>query len=218
MKYDVVIFGMNKYRDWQVKENRNRNYYVLNEILKRPDVAKVLYVDYLPIRRKEALRDYFFLKLKWFSQVKHRTLFSICQEILPNKFYRYSTVFSVISWNYLYNDLKKVLHKLGFNNLLLWSYYPLNVDFFELFEKKITVFDIDSDWQQKSSLRKGKKIDYIDVLRKNYNSMANQADYIFTASDALLEIFMGHDRSFWLPDRSDWGKLVNEMFNIINKH
>lgn len=218
MKYDIVIFGMNKYRDWQVKEKRNRNYYVLNEILKRSDVGKVLYVDYLPIRRKEALKDYFFLKKQWFNQTKHRTLFSVCQEVLPGKFFHYNTVFSVISWHYLYKDLKKVLNKLGFNNLLLWSYYPLNVDFFELFDKKITVFDIDSDWQQKSALQGGKKIDYIDVLRKNYNSMANQADYIFTASDELLEIFMGHDRSFWLPDKSDWSELVNEMFNIINKH
>lgn len=224
-KYNIAIFGMNKYTDWQTNEHHNRCYHILKEILNRPEVDKVLYIDYLPIKRKDAARDYVKMLPNLLGRTTHKSPFSLCLELKSNKLYGYTTVLSVINWDEVYKDLKKVLNKLHFSNLILWSYYPLNVDFFDLIKEKITVFDIDSDWQKQKGLQHGRTIDYIEVLRKNYNSISNKSDFIFTSSDELLELFMGHDRSFWIPSpntdpkiKTSWPEVVDEMFSIINSN
>lgn len=221
MVYDVVIFGMNKYRDWRIQEKRQRSYYILQEIKKHPAVGKILYIDYLPVKRAEAINDYFSFFRRLIRRVFHLTPYSVANTIQPGKLYNYATIGSVINWQWVYADLIKLLGKLDFKNVLIWSYDPLNVDFFDTLEQKTTVFDVDVDWRTRTDFHNGHKIDYLDVLRKNYNRMANCADFIFTASDELLEIFMGHDQSYWLPDlgrqQTDWKKLVDEMFTIIQK-
>jgi len=221
-KYNIIIFGMNRYLDWKNTHNYNRCYHILRQLIQRDDIEKILYIDYLPVKRANALRDYsqmFFNSKK----IVHLSSFSICRELKISKLYQYSGVWSVINWNSVYEDLKKTIRKLNLDNLILWSYYPLNVDFFDLIDRKMTIFDIDSDWQNKTALQHGHSIDYIDVLRKNYNSISNNSDIIFTSSDELLELFMGHDNSYWIPSPNfdknidtDWSKIVSEMFNIIN--
>ena len=84
------------------------------------------------------------------------------------------------------------------------------------------VIFLDKDWQKFKTMKKKSKIDYIDVLRKNYNEISDKADFIFTASDDLLEIFMGHNNSYWITDPNEdiisnfnWKILVSEMLNLI---
>jgi hypothetical protein len=224
MAYDIVVFGMNKFRDFQDERSKNRSFYVLQELLKRNDVNKILYIDYLPVKRKAALIDYFSFLPRLTKHTVHLTTLSVCNELKPGKFYNYASVASVVNWKAVYRDIKDVLKKLNFNNIIIWSYDPLNVDFFDELENEISVFDVDSDWRNNQNLPQDEKIDFIDVLRKNYNRMANHADFIFTASDELLEVFMGHDQSYWINDlnqqeldKIDWKAIVDEMFSYINK-
>ena len=54
-QYDVIMFGMSNYSEWD-KGVSNRNYHVLKELLNKPEVNKILYIDYLPLTWKRALR------------------------------------------------------------------------------------------------------------------------------------------------------------------
>lgn len=223
MKNDIIIFGMNKFSDWQNNTNQNRSYYILQEMIKREDVDKIVFIDYLPVKRLVALM-YLRDMIKNYSKKSFfRSPFSQGREIKSNRLYQYSTILSVISWPMFYKELKKIIKKLELKNLILWSYYPLNVDYFDYVDDAIKVIHIDDDWKRFKSLQKKTSIDYIDVLRKNYNVISNKADFVFAASDELLEIFMGHDNSYWIDDvhkynLSDynWSELVNQMFNKLN--
>ncbi|MDP2683865.1 MAG: hypothetical protein Q8P20_02300 [bacterium] len=219
MKNDIIIFGMNKFDDWKNNTNFNRSYYILQEMLKREDINRILYIDYLPVKRVRALLNTKSIIKNLFSQVIYKTPYSYCVQIKKDKLYEYATILSVINWNSVYKELNKLVNKLKFENIILWSYYPLNVDYFDYLKNDMTVVYLDDDWQQKKSMQNGSKIDYIDVLRKNYNAISNKANFIFTSSDELLEIFMGHDNSFWIDDVSkkdikdyNWKQLVDEMF------
>lgn len=224
MKSDIIIFGMNKFNDWEKNRKFNRSFYILQEMLKRQGVNKILYIDYFPIKRYQAILDFKVILQKYFSQAIYKSPFSYCDQIKEAKLYHYSTILSVINWQQLYKELNAIIDQLELDNIILWSYYPLNVDYFDYIKNKLTVMHLDDDWQLNKSLQNGSKIDYIDVLRKNYNSISSKADYIFTASDELLEIFMGHNNSFWIDDVTktdirnyDWKKLVDEMFNKFSK-
>ncbi|MHA1695047.1 MAG: hypothetical protein ACTSUG_07305 [Candidatus Helarchaeota archaeon] len=214
---------MNKFSDWTVNSTLNRSFYILHEMLKREDINKIIFIDYLPVKRFMSLiylRDI----IKNYSKKSFfRSPFSLGREIKNNKLYQYSTILSVISWPMFYKELNKIIDKLGLENLILWSYYPLNVDYFDYVENSTKVIHIDDDWKRFKSLQKKTSIDYIDVLRKNYNTISNKADFIFVASDELLEIFMGHDNSYWIDDVHkyhlgdyNWPELVNQMFNKLN--
>lgn len=223
-KHDIVIFGMNKYRDWLHHQNYNRSYYVLQQILSRHEVGKILFVDYLPVRRKNALVDFLFIIVRMFKKPLHLSPFSVVNVQKQDKLFTYASVASVINWKFVYQDLKKILQLLNFSNIIIWSYDPLNVDFFDQLDDKLTIFDLDSDWRSKENLQHGKKIDYVDVLRKNYNSMSDNADFIFTASDDLMEVVMGHKNSYWVTDIKNskledcnWKDITDEMFKYITE-
>lgn len=223
MKHDIIIFGMNKFSDWKVNSSLNRSFYILQEMLNREDVNKIVFIDYLPVKRFMAL-NYLKEIIKNFPKKSFfRSSFSLGREIKYNKLYQYSTILSVISWPMFYKELNKIISKLELKNLILWSYYPLNVDYFDYVENATKVIHIDDDWKRFKSLQKKTSIDYIDVLRKNYNVISNKADFIFAASDELLEIFMGHDNSYWIDDVNkyhlsdyNWSDLVDQMFNKLN--
>lgn len=224
MKNDIIIFGMNKFDDWKNNRNLNRSFYIFQEMIKRNEIDKILYIDYLPVKRYEAILAFPKIINKLFKNVFFKTLFSYCCEIKKNKIYNYSTILSVINWKIFYQELNKLISRLNLNHIILWSFYPLNVDYFDYLKNDTTVLHLDDNWQHHNSLQNGLKINYLDVLRKNYNSISKKADYIFSASDELLEIFMGHDNSYWIDDVEkneikdyDWKKLVNEMFNKFNK-
>lgn len=222
MKNDVVIFGTNKFNNLSNATNQNSGYYIINELQKRDDIGKILFIDILPVRRKQALKEITSILTKQFKPLIKRGIFSYCEEIKKDKLYHYSTILSIISWESLYKNLASIVNELSFTNLILWSHYPLNVDYFDYFKNKTSVIYLDKDWQKFQTMKRKSKIDYVDVLRKNYNEISNKADYIFTASDDLLEIFMGHNNSYWITDTNanklseyNWEKLVNKMLNII---
>lgn len=223
-KYDIVIFGMNKYRDWRRNNNFNRSYYILNQLVDREEVDKILFIDFLPIRRQAALVDYFYILGRAFNRPLHLSPFSVLNEIKKNKLFNYASVASVINWKLVYRDIERALKKLAFNNIIIWSYDPLNIDYLELIKNKTTVFDLDVDWRTKKELQQGNTINYVDVLRKNYNYISDHADLIFTATDELMEVVMGHPRSYWLTDVNkqdlkdfDWKSITDEMFEYINQ-
>ncbi|XOU94876.1 MAG: hypothetical protein ACNFW9_02295 [Candidatus Kerfeldbacteria bacterium] len=222
MKYDIVIFGTNKFSNLNISKDNSNGYYIIHELLKRDDIGKILFIDILPVKRIQALKEIFTIFIKQFKPLIKRGVFSYCEEIQKDKLYHYSTILSIINWKSLYKDLANLVKTLAFNNLILWSHYPLNVDYFDYFKNKTSVIYLDKDWQKYKTLKKKSTIDYIDVLRKNYNEISDKADFIFTASDDLLEIFMGHNNSYWITDPNkekiadyNWKELVEEMFSII---
>ena len=222
MKNDIVIFGTNKFSNLNDNTNQSSGYYIIKELKKRDDIGKILFIDILPVRRLQALKEMFSIFAKQFKPLVKRGLFSYCEEVEKDKLFHYSTILSIISWNSLYKNLASVVKELSFNNLILWSHYPLNVDYFDYFQNKTSVIFLDKDWQKFKTMKKKSKIDYIDVLRKNYNEISDKADFIFTASDDLLEIFMGHNNSYWITDPNEdiisnfnWKILVSEMLNLI---
>jgi len=224
MKHDIIIFGMNKFSDWENGRNHNRSYYILQEMLKRQDIGKILYIDALPVKRIKALNTW---REIWFSRkpgYKKKSVFSHYKELKREKLYHYSTILSVVDWQMMYRELNKLVQSIGIIKPVIWSYYPLNVDYFDYIDSKLKVIHLDDDWKKFKDMQQKTSIDYIDVLRKNYNQIADKADFIFTASDELLEIFMGHDNSYWIDDVHkdkisdyDWAALVEEMFNKMYK-
>ena len=58
-KFDVVMFSMSDWNDWNKRGVVNRNYHILNQLLKNDKIGKILHVDFMPYTKKRAIRSYF---------------------------------------------------------------------------------------------------------------------------------------------------------------
>ncbi len=219
MPYDLVIFNMSHWKTWQqyVGKTRrplifqqtgivNRNYHILHQLLKHPQIKKALLVDLIPFTAKRTLRV-------WSESIlgsvpgKNVTAHfyvhggrSKVTEIAPGRFV-YSTSRNLIQPgqdNAIWTEISSILETAKFANLLLWSYFPM----YALPFSKISgtkVFDAVDDWREHPYCKNWRAL-----LDQNYRQIDQFAQAIFTVSPQVKKIFPTNKNVYWIPNGIDW--------------
>ncbi len=210
-QYDVIMFGMSNHSEWD-RGVSNRNYHVLKELLNKPEINKVLYVDYLPLTWKRALRilkEDIFVNKKNATVIKRSATFKVSK--VSEKLYVYSDINFVFSPLMTVNNIKKIALKLNFGDLVLWSFNPFIAPYWQKFGSKLIVFDAVDNWSAHSS--------YIKMqarLKKAYELVKNEADIIYTVSKNLLNFFEDQANVHWIPNGVDFIH-YNKQYSLINR-
>ena len=200
---------MSKYSDWQ-KGIANRNYHILHNLVKHDEINKVIAVDFLPFNLKRALKTFFYNQVINDTQgtIIYGDLTSRCWQI-TSKILVYSTIDSILNPDRIISELIKIIAKEDMQqNLIVWNYNPMYVDYFEKLDQDLNVFDAVDDWLSHSSYK-----NYKPKLDANYNTIRAKSDLIFTVSEYLKENFFQNQHNvFWLPNAVDL-----EFFQAENK-
>lgn len=205
------MFSMSTYWEWQVKGLRNRNYFILQELLKRPEIGKILSVDFLPFTWKRQIR--YWLKDGRVKLVTPREGDNACPDCNGGSHYRlpkwtifnklfqpkknlfiYNTGSNLISSQLFIQQIKKLLARLEFNDYILWSYNPMFVNGFKELPAKVKIFDAVDDWRKHSAYKNQQQ-----RLTANYQTIASEADIIFTVAKSLISIFADRERVYPAP-------------------
>lgn len=210
-KINIVMFNMSSYSEWD-KGVQNRNYHILQTLLLDERVGKIIAIDYLPHTGRRFLRN---LKENIIAhkgyRILEKTLLTKVLEV-SDRLVIYSSVLSKISSAKFYFKLNQFLANLNFNDFIIWSYYPLEVGYFEKMPKaKLFVFDAVDHWAEHPSYRKFK-----NLLQKNYKIIDERADLIFIVAEELHHLFNHQEKVFWFPNGVDL-KHYQQEFNIINR-
>ncbi len=182
-KFDVVMFSMSSYSEWD-RGVSNRNFQIFKQLKHSPKIGKILTVDYLPHTPKRALKNYK-------ENILANTKGTIIKKSKLTKIYQpeekitvYSTIENIISKKRTFQNINRFLKKEQYKNIILWSYYPLNVDYFNEIDYSVSVFDTVDNWCEHASYLKFK-----NKLQENYKKIADKANIIFTLSKDGKEIF-----------------------------
>jgi glycosyltransferase involved in cell wall biosynthesis len=209
-KYQIVMFSMSSYNEWQ-SGVQNRNYHILQNLIKNERVEKVVSIDYLPHTWRRFYKNWqtnVFKKTK--LPARRKGLFGKIFEV-NDKLTIYSSVTSKISPNKFYQELNDYLLKNNFQDYLVWSYYPLDVNYFEKLAAKFYLFDAVDNWAEHPSYRHLKK-----TLLTNYKIIDQKANLIFTVSSDLQKLFENHQKVYWIPNGVDL-KHYQRRYLIINR-
>ena len=192
-QYTIIMFTMSRQSEWR-NGIRNRNYFILQELIKREDIAQVLAVEYLPITPKEKT------KVFWERVTRYHTfsMKALCKE-QKEKFF----LCSLANTRDLTGNLARMMsEKLDINahdQLIVWSYFPLYVGYYHSFPKAITVFDAVDDWSLHPAYRRHRQ-----KIRQNYENLEQTADCIFTVSQDLRDrLFHKNPKAHWIPNGVD---------------
>lgn len=210
-QYDVIMFGMSNYSEWE-RGVSNRNYHVLKELLNKPEINKILYVDYLPLTWKRALRilkEDIFVGKKDATIVQRSATYQVSK--ISEKLYVYSDISFVFSPVLTVKNIKKIALKLNFGDLILWSFNPFIAPEWQKFGSKLIVFDAVDNWLSHSSYTKLKT-----RLKKAYELIKNEADIIYTVSKNLLNFFEDQPNVHWIPNGVDFIH-YNKQYSLINR-
>ena len=195
MKLEIIMFNMSSYSEWQ-RGVANRNRHIFYKLLKRPEVERIIAIDFLPFTFKRALRNYWQNIIKGLKgKVIYRDLTTRCIKISnPDsaELYILSTIDSVFSHKKAIEKINKVLRKISqLTNYpstqltkIIWSYFPMFVDYFKGIKADLTIFDAVDNWIEHPSFFK-----YKELLKKNYQIIAEKSNLIFVVSDNLIEFF-----------------------------
>lgn len=199
-KINILMFNMSKYSDWQ-KGIANRNYHVLHNLIKREEVNKIIAVDFLPFTWRKAIKNYVYDQVLNDTRgtVIYGDLTSRCWQI-SSKILVYSTIDSLLKRSRIINELNRIISQEKMeNNLLVWNYNPLYIDYFDQFSQNLNIFDAVDDWLTHSSYKKQHK-----ELVKNYQTILAKSDLIFTVSPYLKQKMFGNEHHVtWLPNAVD---------------
>jgi glycosyltransferase involved in cell wall biosynthesis len=194
------MFNMSKYSDWQ-KGVVNRNFHVLHNLTKRDEINKIIAVDFLPFSWKKAIRTFISDRIINDNKgtILSSDLTSRCWQI-NNKILVYSTINSVLNKKRVISELKKIIDREGMNdNLIVWNYNPMYIDYFNQFKQKLNIFDTVDNWLEHSSYKSYKK-----DLQKNYDLIRDGSDLIFTVSENLRQtLFNNQENAHWIPNAVD---------------
>jgi len=202
---------MSPYKDWQ-NQIVNRNFFILQNLQKNPLVDKILAVDFLPRKMKQGLKYYYRNLMTGLknAEIIYGDLTSDCYQV-ADKIYAYSSIDAVWSAKTVIKELNKIKKKLNFNNLIIWSYNPMFLDFINKMDYQLFVFDTVDNWTEHPGylkLMKRKK------LLANYKKIAQKADIIFTVSKELLDFYKKFDRMqniSWIPNGVDFDHYTNSQ-------
>ncbi len=177
----------------------NRNRYILEQLLRSPDVRRVVQVDYLPHTWKRAARTYL-QDLVHPSSGKTicRTPFARMTELEKDHHYHYASIEPLISERWFLRRIAAVLKTIRIEEFLLWSYVPTYVHAFKELRPALSIFDAVDDWSKHPIYHRQQK-----QLQQNYQTIAQTADLIFTVSEQLLSLFPQHPHTYWIPNGVD---------------
>lgn len=198
----IIMLGMSSQADWdQGILNRklqkvqggavNRNYHVLQHVLKRPEVARIIHVDFLPFTPRKMVKEFLQAEL-WRStpQTKDRGLtWRLDQR--TDKWWSLACL-------RLSDLLQLKTYILPETELVVWSYHPIFPQVFGLFSGATKVFDTVDNWAEHSAYV-GMKQQLLD----NYQHITQTADVIFTVSPELKKLFTPHRNVTWIPNGVD---------------
>lgn len=210
-QYDVIMIGMSNYSEWE-RGVSNRNYHILKELVNKPEINKVLYVDYLPLTWKRALRilkQDIFVNLKNSTVIKRSPTFKVIK--VSDKLFVYTDLSFVFSPLITIRNIKKIALKLNFGDFVLWSLNPFIAPFWQKFGAKLIVFDAVDNWLSHSSYTSKQA-----RLKKCYETVKNEADLIFTVSKNLLNFFEDQANVHWVPNGVDFIH-YNKQYSLINR-
>ncbi|MGG4466541.1 hypothetical protein ABER68_00720 [Paenibacillus alvei] len=221
MKYDIIFFP---WRDWNKMNDegfRTREANILIELSKREDVNSILCVNRskLPGYVRKALsimgkqdfsfgaaensNDYFDFN----ESIKYKRLFSDLKKVnekifvldidyhLPNprgnKLERMG-IFKKI----LKQQITEAIGYLGFKNYLVWCFDITKVEIANYFKKDTLIFDAIDNLLEHDSYRNDR-----EFLKNQYLSVSENADYIFTVSEALKkDVFQSMEKAEYIPN------------------
>jgi hypothetical protein len=191
---------MSKYSDWQ-KGVVNRNFHILHNLVKRDEINKIIAVDFLPFNWKRAVKTFIYDQILKDTRgtIIYGDITSQCWQI-TSKILIYSTIDSILNKKRIISELKRILNKEGMNNnLIVWNYNPMYVDYFNQFNQKLNIFDTVDNWLEHSSYQA-----YRNILQKNYEMIKDGSDLIFTVSENLKQIlFNDQENVHWVPNAVD---------------
>jgi len=210
-KFDIIMFNMSPWRDWQ-KGIVNRNFFILENLRKQNSVNKIIAVDFLPIKFKQAAKYYFkdiLLGLKN-KKIISGDLTSVSYRY-SEKIYVHSTIDSIFSTRKVTKKINKLIKKTNLSeNLIVWSYNPMFVNFIESINYKLFVFDTVDNWTEHTQ--------YLKIMNKQkllnrYKLISGKADLIFTVSEGLLDFYKSFDRTeniYWIANGVDFDHFNDE--------
>lgn len=203
-KFDVVMFSMSDWNDWNKKGIVNRNYHILNQLLENNNIGKILHIDFLPYAKKRALRSYFENQvLSNGNKIIKRDSTSIFKKV-SERLYTYSTIDSIFNEEKVYSKLNEIIDNLGFENIILWSYFPMFAGYFDKINSDIKIFDTVDNWIEHNNFK-----NYKERLKANYNLIDQRADLIFTVSKDLIKLYPNNKNVHWVPNGVDVEKFKN---------
>lgn len=209
--FDIIMFNASNYSEWEEGVS-NRNYHVLRQLLARPEVGRILAIDYLPLTPKRALRMYkedIVLNLKG-GEVLQRTLTSKLTK-MSDKLYVYSDINFFWRSGYTIAKIKKISRHLNFDEAILWSFFPFIAPYWQNFGQKLTVFDAVDNWLLHSSYTR-----QTEKLKVAYEHVKREADIIFAVSQNLLRFFDDQPKVCWVPNGVDLLH-YNRVFPLVNR-
>ncbi len=210
-QFDVILFNMSNYSEWDEGVS-NRNYHVLKQLLNRPEIGKILAVDYLPLTLKRAVRIFkedLVLNIEGGQKVK-RTFSSKVTKV-SDKLYVYSDINFFLRPKKTMKDIRKTALELNFGDMVLWSFFPFIAPYWNDLGQKLTVFDAVDNWLLHSSYTKQQ-----EKLKQAYEIIKNDTDLIFAVSQNLLHFFDDQPNVYWIPNGVDL-KHYNKKFALVNR-
>ena len=194
-KFNVVLFAMSSYKEW-ARGVRNRNYFIVQNLLRHFALHRILLVNYLSPTFKRSLR------------VAHENLFfseglKVKRGIFSSIYQPFETM-RVLSTIKNYTAPKEFSAEvaaearefLGALPLLVWSYYPLSISYFSFpfgvleNQKVLKIFDAVDNWMAHPAYLQKRHI-----LQKNYEYIEKHCDVIFTVSKNLKTGLFPHARN-----------------------
>jgi len=210
-QFDIIMFNMSNYSEWEGGVS-NRNYHILKELMNRPEVGKILAVDYLPLNLKRAIRIFkedMVLNINDSKIIKRRPTHKVTK--ISEKLYVYSDAGFFLRPKATMKNIRKMAIELNFGDMILWSYFPFAAKYWPALGQKLTVFEAVDNWLLHSSYAK-----YVDKLKASYEQIKNSADLIFVVSKNLLDFFDDQPNVYWIPNGVDL-KHYNQKFSLINR-
>ena len=210
-KFDIIMLNMSNYSEWDEGVS-NRNYHILKELSSRPEVGKILAVDYLPLTAKRAVRIFkedLVLNLKNSKVIKKGLTYKVSK--ISEKLYVYSDTGFFWRPAATMKNIRRTALELNFGDLILWSYFPFAAPYWDVLGQKLTVFEAVDNWMLHSSYAK-----QTGRLQAAYDKIKNSADLIFVVSQNLLTFFDDQPNVYWLPNGVDF-KHYNRKFPLVNR-
>ncbi len=209
-KYDIVMFSMSSFTDWE-RGISNRNFQVFNSLKSNNFVNRILLIDYLPQTKKRALRNW---KENIFLNNIGKTIklspFTRIYSPEENVFV-YSTVQNIFGHKKYLKEIDNYLKKENYKNIILWSYYPIDIEYFNEIEHDISVFDTVDNWAEHASYKNIKT-----KLEENYKTIRDKANIIFVLSEESEKIFYPRtDKVYHITQGIDLAHYANKN-RVIN--
>ncbi|MBU0651252.1 glycosyltransferase [bacterium] len=208
-KLNIIMLNMSTFYDWEHGIS-NRNLNILRSLEKNEQINKIIAVDFLPMNFRKAVKHYYqnILKQIRTSEIVFGDLTSACYQKTA-KVFAYTTVDSIFSMNIVVKELKKIIKRMNLQNVIIWSYNPMFIDFIGRLDEKLFVFDTVDNWSEHPVYT---KLLAKEKLLANYRKIAQEADVIFTVSEELLAFYEKMNRTHdvsWIPNGVDLEHFTN---------